>query len=117
MMAIQAGALKDDAVKWNSINWTEARQQVRRLQVRIAKAVKDNRWNRVKALQHLLRDSGICSLLHAPRFLLLASRTVSVDNDAKFSREEVLIQRVINHDLTTFSMSNTIAGGASSPLL
>jgi RNA-directed DNA polymerase len=57
MMAIQAGALKDDAVKWNSINWTEAQQQVRRLHVRIAKAVKDNRWNKVKVLQHLLTHS------------------------------------------------------------
>ena len=56
-MAIQAGALKDDAVKWNSINWTEAQQQVRRLHVRIAKAVKDNRWNKVKVLQHLLTHS------------------------------------------------------------
>ena len=54
MMADKAGALKDDAVKWNSIDWKEAEREVRRLQVRIAKAVKDNRWNKVRVLQYLL---------------------------------------------------------------
>jgi hypothetical protein len=42
MTAKKAGALRDDAEKWSSIDWKEAHQQVRRLQVRIAKAVKEN---------------------------------------------------------------------------
>ena len=42
--ALSAGALIDDAKKWKSIDWKQARRQVRRLQVRIAKAVTENRW-------------------------------------------------------------------------
>ena len=63
MMAGKDGALKDDADKWNSIDWKEAEREVRRLQVRIAKAVKDNRWNKVKVLQHLLTHSFYAKLL------------------------------------------------------
>jgi len=39
--AIRAGALVDDAKKWKAIDWKQARRQIRRLQVRIAKAVKE----------------------------------------------------------------------------
>jgi len=42
MTAGKAGALRDEADKWSSIGWKEAHRQVRRLQVRIAKAVKEN---------------------------------------------------------------------------
>jgi len=65
--AIRAGALIDDAKKWKSIDWKHARRQVRRLQVRIAKAVKENRWNRVKALQYLLTRSFYAKLLAVKR--------------------------------------------------
>jgi RNA-directed DNA polymerase len=67
MMAKQAGALGDDAAKWNSIDWKEARRQVRRLQVRIAKAVKENRWNKVRSLQYLLTHSFYAKLLAVKR--------------------------------------------------
>jgi RNA-directed DNA polymerase len=65
--AIRAGALIDDAKKWKSIDWKHARRQVRRLQVRIAKAVKENRWNKVKALQYLLTRSFYAKLLAVKR--------------------------------------------------
>ncbi len=57
MTAVQAGALEDDADKWISIDFEHARREVRRLQVRIAKAVQENRWNKVSALQYLLTHS------------------------------------------------------------
>jgi len=66
-MARKAGALRDDADKWNSIDWKEAQRQVRRLQVRIAKAVKDKRWNKVKALEFLLTHSFYAKLLAVKR--------------------------------------------------
>jgi RNA-directed DNA polymerase len=66
-IAIRAGALIDDAQKWNSIDWRYSRRQVRRLQVRIAQAVKDNRWNRVKALHYLLTRSYYAKLLAVQR--------------------------------------------------
>jgi len=65
--AIRAGALIDDAKKWKSIDWKHARRQIRRLQVRIAKAVKENRWNKVKALQYLLTRSFYAKLLAVKR--------------------------------------------------
>jgi RNA-directed DNA polymerase len=67
MTAIKAGAPIDKAKKWSSINWKEAERQVKRLQMRIAKAVKENRWNKVKALQHLLTRSFYAKLLAVKR--------------------------------------------------
>ncbi len=67
MTAVMAGALKDDADKWHSIIWKDARRYVRRLQVRIAKAVKENRYNKVKALQYLLTHSFYAKLLAVKR--------------------------------------------------
>ncbi len=66
MAAQKAGALKD-ADQWNSIDWKEAQREVRRLQVRIAKAVKENRWNKVKSLQYLLTHSFYAKLLAVKR--------------------------------------------------
>ena len=65
--ANRAGAPIDDAKKWNSIDWKYAQRQVRRLQVRIAKAVKENRWSKVKALQYMLTRSLYAKLLAVKR--------------------------------------------------
>lgn len=43
--------------QWKSINWNEAETYVNRLQVRIAKATQDRKWNTVKRLQYLLTHS------------------------------------------------------------
>jgi RNA-directed DNA polymerase len=65
--AIRAGALIDDAKKWKVIDWKWIRRQVRRLQVRIAKAVKDKRWNKIKVLQYILTRSFYAKLLAVKR--------------------------------------------------
>jgi RNA-directed DNA polymerase len=65
--AISAGAPVDFAKKWSSIDWNYARRQVRRLQMRIAKAVKENKWNKVKTLQYLLIRSFYAKLLAVKR--------------------------------------------------
>ena len=67
MTAENACALMDDAGMWKTIDWKQARHTVRRLQVRIAKAVKENRWNKVKALQYLLTRSFHARLLAVKR--------------------------------------------------
>ena len=67
MTAQKAGALRDGADKWSSIDWKKAQRQVRRLQVRIAKAVKENRWNKVRSLQYLLNRSFYAKLLAVKR--------------------------------------------------
>ena len=43
--------------QWKSINWNEAETYVNRLQVRIAKATQDKKWNTVKRFQYLLTHS------------------------------------------------------------
>jgi RNA-directed DNA polymerase len=62
-----AGAPRDDATKWAKVDWNLARREVRRLQVRIAKAVTEGRWNKVRTLQHLLTRSFYAKLLAVKR--------------------------------------------------
>jgi RNA-directed DNA polymerase len=52
-----AGAAPDVATDWHSINWKAVYRNVRRLQARIVKAVREGRWNKVKALVYLLTHS------------------------------------------------------------
>jgi RNA-directed DNA polymerase len=54
---ITVGASSYQETKWHSINWDKAHRLVRRLQVRIAKAISDGRWNKAKVLQRLLIHS------------------------------------------------------------
>jgi RNA-directed DNA polymerase len=63
----QAGASIDDAYMWAQIDWVHVRREVRRLQMRIAKAVKEGRWNKVKALQYRLTHSFYAKLLAVKR--------------------------------------------------
>lgn len=51
------GAASDCAVSWHGIDWAKAHQTVRGLQMRIAKAVREKRWGKVKTLQWLLTRS------------------------------------------------------------
>ena len=52
----QVGAISRVA-DWHSVEWRKVNQNVRRLQARIVKATQEKRWNKVKALQHLLTHS------------------------------------------------------------
>ena len=52
-----AGAPSANGNNWKAINWQKVRREVRRLQTRIAKAVREGRYGRVKALQWLLTRS------------------------------------------------------------
>lgn len=65
---------------WNQINWDNVTAKVTRLQVRIAKATRDGRWNKVQALQHLLTHSFHGKLLAVKRVTQNAGkRTAGVD--------------------------------------
>jgi RNA-directed DNA polymerase len=57
------GALPHQAPNWQLINWDVVKSEVKRLQMRIAQAVKMQRWNKVKALQWLLTHSISAKLL------------------------------------------------------
>jgi RNA-directed DNA polymerase len=66
------GAISNEAAEWLAIDWPSVYRNVRRLQVRIVKAVKENRWNKVEALQRLL--------IHSYSGKVLAVRRVTENN-------------------------------------
>ena len=51
------------AAQWKSTDWKQAEAEVNRLQVRIAKATQEMKWNTVKRLQYLLTHSYYAKLL------------------------------------------------------
>lgn len=53
--------------RWHSINWGKCETEVRKLQVRIVKALKANRVGRVRALQHILVNSFAAKALAVRR--------------------------------------------------
>ena len=62
-----AGATPASGERWNQVNWQLAQTQVHRLQMRIAKAVQQEKWGKVKALQWLLTHSHHAKLLAVKR--------------------------------------------------
>ena len=69
------GAVSNEAAEWFAIDWPSIYRNVRRLQVRIVKAVKESRWDKVKALQRLLT--------HSYSGKVLAVRRVTENNGKK----------------------------------
>src|ERR1700680_4875783 len=62
-----AGASSRGADMWDQANWTHLEAEGNRLQMRIAKAVREGRWGKVKALQHLLTRSHSGKMLAVKR--------------------------------------------------
>jgi RNA-directed DNA polymerase len=58
-----AGAVSHDLQGWYEQDFRKAEREVRRLQARIVQATQQGRWNKVKALQHLLTHSHSGRLL------------------------------------------------------
>jgi RNA-directed DNA polymerase len=54
-------------IHWKSINWKQVKQEVKSLQLRIAKAIKEGKHNKAKALQWLLTHSFAAKLLAVKR--------------------------------------------------
>ncbi len=52
---------------WKAINWQKAQSEVKRLQMRIAKAVKEKRYGKAKALQWVLTHSHYAKMLAVKR--------------------------------------------------
>ena len=67
---------------WHSIDWETSHRQVRGLQVRIAKAAKNQQWRRVKALQRMLVRSFAAKVLAVKRVTENSGRrTPGVDGE------------------------------------
>jgi RNA-directed DNA polymerase len=66
-MAVEAGAPARAEQMWLQADWERIGADVKRLQVRIAKATLEGRWGKVKALQHLLTRSHSGKMLAVKR--------------------------------------------------
>lgn len=65
---------------WDSIDWDQAQSEVMKLQVRIAKATNQRRWNKVKVLQWLLTHSYHAKCLAVKRVVTnQGKRTPGID--------------------------------------
>lgn len=65
--AVGAGASSRAAQMWDQANWSHIEAEVKRLQVRTAKATLEGRWGKVKALQRLLTRSHSGKMLAVKR--------------------------------------------------
>jgi RNA-directed DNA polymerase len=66
-MTATAGALSANKIQWKNIVWSTVEYEVRRLQLRIAKAIKIGRYAKAKALQWILTHSFYGKLLAIKR--------------------------------------------------
>src|SRR5438477_564489 len=75
------GASSDKVSDWQAVDWPKVRHQVRRLQLRIAKAIRAEKHGRAKALSWLLTHSRSAKLLAVKRVTgNKGAKTPGVDN-------------------------------------
>ncbi len=67
MIPDKGSALRNMPRNWRSLDWDAAERHVKRLQVRIAKAVEEKKWGKVKALQWTLTHSFYAKALAVRR--------------------------------------------------
>lgn len=60
-------ALQHNIDNWDSIQWSKVINRVNRLQYRIAKAVRENKWGKAKSLMFLATKSFDAKLLAVRR--------------------------------------------------
>lgn len=76
---------------WAGLDWTRLRKNVLRLQVRIAKAVRERRWGRAKTLQWLVSHSWSAKLLAVRRVVTNRGKnTAGVDGVLWTTGEEMI---------------------------
>ena len=86
---MRACAPADRTLNWNSIDWNQCHENVRKLQARIVKAAKEGRWGKVKALQRLLTTSFSGKALAVKRVTSNKGRnTPGVDGEIWSSPED-----------------------------
>src|SRR5438132_700587 len=80
-MALPSTGASSSKILWDSINWDTINTEVYRLQMRIAKAIREGRHGKVKALQWLLTHSFQAKLLAVKRVVQnQGGKTPGVDN-------------------------------------
>jgi RNA-directed DNA polymerase len=75
-------ALSRELDDWRAIDWRRVERNVRGMQIRIAKATREGKWRRVKALQRMLTRT-LSAKLHAVRRVTQnqGARTAGVDRE------------------------------------
>ena len=81
---------------WKAIDWTKVRRMVRKVQIRIAKAVKEGRYGKVKALQWLLTHSFYGKLLAVKRVVSNQGKNTPGVDRIIWSTSEQKMQAVHN---------------------
>ena len=111
-MTAQAGAILNTTSTWDAVDWRAIEVNVRRLQARIVKAVQQKKWNKVKALQHLLTHSASGKLLAVRRVTVNDGRkTPGVDGEL-WDTPHKKLQGVIS--LTARGTAPCLCGGFTS---
>ncbi len=97
---LAVSALSGTPQQWHDIDWCRVERNVRAMQVRIAKACREGKWRRVKALQRMLTRSKSAKYLAVRRVTEnQGKRTAGVDRvlwdtpDAKWKAANGLKQR------------------------
>ena len=81
---------------WNRINWRKVEAHVYHMQMRIAKSIRQGRWGKAKALQHLLSRSKCAKLLAVKKIISnKGSRTAGIDG-VKWKGAKALWQAAVN---------------------
>ena len=83
-------------LKWNEINWKQAELYVNRLQVRIVKAVQDNKWRLVKRLQKLVTNSFYAKALAVKRVITNKGKKTPGIDGSIWVTDDDKIQGVMN---------------------
>ena len=83
-------------LNWRSIDWEKARREVRRLQMRIAKAVKEGKYGRVKSLQWILTHSFHAKALAVKRVTSNKGKNTPGVNGVVWKGAKAKMQAILN---------------------
>jgi len=75
-----AGAPSTCPLTWNAVEWQKVVTHVRQLQIRIAKAFREKKYGKAKALQWILTHSFYAKLLAVKRVVQNKKRTGKPDH-------------------------------------
>ena len=91
----EAGAPTMSGLTWDTVNWIHANTNVKRLQMRIAKAYREGKPGKIKALQWLLT--------HSRSAKLLAVKRVTENRGAKTPGIDKVVWRTANQKIKAAS--------------
>lgn len=79
-MTARSGAPSTRAQNWNRVNWQQVASHVYRMQMRIAESIREGRWGKAQALQHILARSFYARLWAVKTIMTnKGSRTPGID--------------------------------------